>query len=101
MDSDAVRIPLATDLKTSISDNERRAPDQRAFGRRAAAFSGSRSVQVAWLPGGISPRRFRACSAVGLLYMIYNDEFEIVDVDNPPRQRAKFSSAILSAATTR
>lgn len=84
MDTDAVRIPLATDLKTSISDTTK---DARLINAHTETRGGVTRVKKR--PGALATGWDFTTPIQGLfggplLYLIYGDEFEIVDVDNPP-----------------
>lgn len=84
MDPDAVRLPLATDLKTSISDVTK---DARLINAHAETRGGIQRVKKR--PGALATgwnftTPIQGLFGGGLLYLIYNDEFSIVDVDNPP-----------------
>lgn len=84
MDSDAVRLPLATDLKTSVADVTK---DARLF--NALIERRGELLRVKKRPGAVAtgwdfttPIQ-GALGFGGLLYLLYDDTFEIVDVDNP------------------
>jgi hypothetical protein len=84
MDPDAVRLPLATDLKTSISDVTK---DARLINAHAETRGGIQRVKKR--PGALATgwdftTPIQGLFGGGLLYLIYGDEFAIVDVDNPP-----------------
>ncbi len=84
MDPDAVRLPLATDLKTSISDVTK---DARLINAHAETRGGIQRVKKR--PGALATgwnftTPIQGLFGGGLLYLIYGDEFSIVDVDNPP-----------------
>jgi hypothetical protein len=79
-----VRLPLATDLKTSISDVTK---DARLINAHAETRGGIQRVKKR--PGALATgwnftTPIQGLFGGGLLYLIYNDEFSIVDVDNPP-----------------
>lgn len=87
MDSDAVRLPLATDLKSSIVGVMR---DARLFNAHTETRGGVQRVKKR--PGAVAtgwdfttPIQ-GALGFGGLLYMLYGDEFALVDVDNPPSE---------------
>ena len=84
MDPDAVRLPLSTDLKTSISDVTK---DARLINAHAETRGGIQRVKKR--PGALATgwdftTPIQGLFGGGLLYLIYGDEFAIVDVDNPP-----------------
>lgn len=79
-----MRLPLATDLKTSISDVTK---DARLINAHAETRGGLQRVKKR--PGALATgwnftTPIQGLFGGGLLYLIYNDEFSIVDVDNPP-----------------
>lgn len=79
-----MRIPLATDLKTSISDTTK---DARLINAHTETRGGVTKVKKR--PGALATGWDFTTPIQGLfggplLYLIYGDEFEIVDVDNPP-----------------
>lgn len=79
-----MRLPLATDLKTSISDVTK---DARLINAHAETRGGIQRVKKR--PGALATgwnftTPIQGLFGGGSLYLIYNDEFEIVDVDTPP-----------------
>ena len=79
-----MRLPLATELKTSISDVTK---DARLINAHAETRGGIQRVKKR--PGALATgwnftTPIQGLFGGGLLYLIYNDEFSIVDVDNPP-----------------
>lgn len=81
-----MRLPLATDLKTSISDTTK---DARLINAHTEMRGGVQRVKKR--PGAVATgwdftTPIQGLFGGSLLYLIYGDEFSIVDVDNPPSE---------------
>ena len=79
-----MRIPLATDLKTSISDTTKDARLINAHTEERGGVTRAKKRPGALATGWDFTTPIQGLFGGSLLYLIYNDEFEIVDVDSPP-----------------
>ena len=81
-----MRLPIATDLKTSISDTTK---DARLINAHTETRGGVTRVKKR--PGSLATgwdftTPIQGLSGGALLYLIYSDEFSAIDVDNPPSE---------------
>ena len=81
-----MRLPIATDLKTSISDTTK---DARLINAHTETRGGVTRVKKR--PGALATgwdftTPIQGLSGGALLYLIYSDEFSAIDVDNPPSE---------------
>ncbi|CAB4172428.1 hypothetical protein UFOVP935_11 [uncultured Caudovirales phage] len=81
-----MRLPLATDMKTAISDHT---VGERLF--NALTEKRGDAMKVKKRPGALATgwnftTPIQGLLGGSLLYLIYDDTFELVDVDNPPSE---------------